>query len=474
MTAPAHSSSASQHEPDTIFWESLNSSYIVEHDAATKDLIGAGDPLGIEIETNGNDFEFREEKLDDDNIQTWIRRHPISDTTRSRGNGSILRVLLLNRVVYGDHQRPPAEAEAVRFSREDLYTYFGCSPLALEKVSRNQAWTGDFPRDQRAGRNITCTGLGTTDFSMIWMQNANRDSGWTIIKFEGPNSGCRSRFVKELRRLRSLYEQPELLPFVAISASIWATECRMDYHLEDIQRSNLRLQRFPDESTANEVYFASLTVAGSLESTKRHAKAMDKMVDKCLNMKTPAKVRSNPTLANRAAGLKAAFSYQKQQLRAVIDDAEYGLGYSSRQIECVLSIMAQRQQQLSIEIAQTQSKLAEASRREQAISVEISKASKTIAEETKKDGASMKTLAVVTLVYLPCTTVSSVLAMPLFHWDADDQRIVNPRIWVFFVFAIPLTITTIVIWQLWLRYPLNRKVESVETDAASVGDLSLP
>lgn len=465
MEVPAQPPGSSQHEPESILFESLNASFIANQDAATKDLIGGLDPLGLEIEANGTDFDVREEILDDDNIQGWIRRHSVADTTVGCATGKILRVVLFDRVLYQDPLRPPADALAVRFSRNDLYCHFGCSPLALEKMSLHHMWTRDFPRDQRAGRNISCTGFGTRDFSMIWMNSAGCDSRWAIIVFKVFNSGTRERFLQEARRLRSLYDHPGFLPFVAIGASIRSTEITMDHHMKVISESELKLQRFPNARSASEVYGSVLTVAGAIAGDKRDAQTMDTMVTKCLKMKTQPNIRNNQTLEKKSAALKAAFKYQKQVIRGLIDDAEHGQGYASRQIECVLSFMAQRQQELSIEIAQTQSKLAEASRQEQGISIEIARASKTIAEETKKDGTSMKTLAVVTLVYLPCTTVSSVLAMPLFDWDADDQSIVNPRIWVFFVFAIPLTITTIIIWRLWLRYPTKGKGSRVGNDS---------
>ncbi|KIX04476.1 uncharacterized protein Z518_05346 [Rhinocladiella mackenziei CBS 650.93] len=134
----------------------------------------------------------------------------------------------------------------------------------------------------------------------------------------------------------------------------------------------------------------------------------------------------------------------------------------NRQLETVLSIMARAQQELSVEIARNQSKLAEENRKDQTISIDIAEASKRIAEETKRDGTSMKTLAVVTLVFLPGTTVSSILAMPVFDWDAKDGAVVNPRIWVYFALAIPLTVLTITIWHLWL---MTRRRAVKDTDA---------
>lgn len=91
------------------------------------------------------------------------------------------------------------------------------------------------------------------------------------------------------------------------------------------------------------------------------------------------------------------------------------------------------------------------SREDQKLSNSIAEASKTIAEETKKDGTSMKTLAIVTMCFLPATSVSSIFAMPLFDWEKDGRGVVNSSIWVYFVFATSLTLLTVGTWWLWQR-----------------------
>ena len=97
------------------------------------------------------------------------------------------------------------------------------------------------------------------------------------------------------------------------------------------------------------------------------------------------------------------------------------------------------------------------SRQDQHTSIDIAEASKTIAEETKKDGYSMKTLAVVTMLFLPATSVSSILAMPLFHWDGNES-VVSPRLWVYFVLSITLTALTVGLWWVWQKKQVGSRV----------------
>jgi hypothetical protein len=62
----------------------------------------------------------------------------------------------------------------------------------------------------------------------------------------------------------------------------------------------------------------------------------------------------------------------------------------------------------------------------------------------------MKTLAAVTVAFLPATFVASFFAMPLFDWNADPgSDVIKGRFWIYWAVAAPLTFTTIVIWLSW-------------------------
>lgn len=62
----------------------------------------------------------------------------------------------------------------------------------------------------------------------------------------------------------------------------------------------------------------------------------------------------------------------------------------------------------------------------------------------------MKTLAAVTVAFLPATFVASLFAMPLLSWNASQgSPILNSRFWIYWAVTAPLTITTLVIWLTW-------------------------
>lgn len=69
----------------------------------------------------------------------------------------------------------------------------------------------------------------------------------------------------------------------------------------------------------------------------------------------------------------------------------------------------------------------------------------------------MKTLAAVTVVFLPGTFVAAFFAMPLFQWDVDaPSSIVSNRFWIYWAVTVPLTILTVVSWFLWTRMMSSR------------------
>lgn len=85
----------------------------------------------------------------------------------------------------------------------------------------------------------------------------------------------------------------------------------------------------------------------------------------------------------------------------------------------------------------------------------ISKQSKDIAGETRKDSVSMKTIAAVTMAFLPATFLATVFSMGFFHIDPDrNTLVVNQTIWIYFVTAVILTAFTTVVWLLLSKYGL--------------------
>ncbi|XXH04365.1 hypothetical protein Hte_010779 [Hypoxylon texense] len=97
------------------------------------------------------------------------------------------------------------------------------------------------------------------------------------------------------------------------------------------------------------------------------------------------------------------------------------------------------------------------------LNTRISHANTTIALETKRESNQMKSIAILTMVYLPCSSVAAIFSMDLFKWDAQDgESIVSKYIWVFAVFAGGLTAITLAAW-----YHITHRREKTANDDAT-------
>ena len=77
----------------------------------------------------------------------------------------------------------------------------------------------------------------------------------------------------------------------------------------------------------------------------------------------------------------------------------------------------------------------------------------------------MKTLAVVTITFLPGTLVAAIFSMPMFNWASENARnIINPHFRIYWAVTVPLTLLTFVFYGMWqLIYKRNRNQNNKET-----------
>ncbi|KAF2685942.1 hypothetical protein K458DRAFT_365146 [Lentithecium fluviatile CBS 122367] len=87
----------------------------------------------------------------------------------------------------------------------------------------------------------------------------------------------------------------------------------------------------------------------------------------------------------------------------------------------------------------------------------------TIALETRRDSAAMKTIAVLTILFLPGTFVATLFSMDMFQWQPDNgaEPTVSKMFWVYWIVTAPLTTLVMMIWLLWTRKSV-RKLRSWE------------
>ncbi|KAF2662093.1 hypothetical protein K491DRAFT_279713 [Lophiostoma macrostomum CBS 122681] len=107
-----------------------------------------------------------------------------------------------------------------------------------------------------------------------------------------------------------------------------------------------------------------------------------------------------------------------------------------------------------------------------------SRTSRDIAQAAKEDSAAMRTLALMSILFLPATFVSSFFSMTMFDWQAERwSEVVSQRLWLYWVVSIPLTLIILTIWYFWHRrdidgeFTIRRKLQrNLFGDSIETGD----
>ncbi|KAF8861131.1 hypothetical protein BDZ45DRAFT_587512 [Acephala macrosclerotiorum] len=80
----------------------------------------------------------------------------------------------------------------------------------------------------------------------------------------------------------------------------------------------------------------------------------------------------------------------------------------------------------------------------------ISEQSKQIAEYTQLDSAAMKTIAALSMAFLPGTAVAAILSMgSFFQSEVGGSIVVSPKFWVYWLVTIPVTLAVFGSWGVW-------------------------
>ena len=427
-------------------WDCLNAT--TGSEAADYDTIGVEAVVGFEFWRYSWPKECTQCQsvdLDEQDITRWIKR-PVGQVAT---DGAVLRtkVLIVSQVIGDDGLRPTTEAAATRFSRSLLCEKWQLPPFVLEKMSERSSWHLDFSVPGMSS-SLTGEAMANPSFSFATIVDRSRNTKVALIAFFAAVSRQeRTLLIQELSQLSAYSDEPAFVPYLVTSLSSRIELGLLDFHRKDARRSDLDLQRFGAQrgssnifgethARASAVSTSDLDAGNTLKLATRWYSQLKQRPESCTDI-------GWQRMQTNRADMIQAFEYWMQVLQDLVEQAQRAQQRTSQQLTTALSMLAYEQQKLS--------------RQDQQYNIAIAEASKVIAEETKKDGSSMKTLALVTMCFLPATAVSSIFAMPLFDWQARDGKVVNPLLWVYFVLAIPLTMATIGIWYAWQRTVLRSK-----------------
>ncbi|KAI8623223.1 hypothetical protein F5Y19DRAFT_481969 [Xylariaceae sp. FL1651] len=75
-----------------------------------------------------------------------------------------------------------------------------------------------------------------------------------------------------------------------------------------------------------------------------------------------------------------------------------------------------------------------------------------VAQRTRRDSELMKSIALLTMIFLPATFVATLFSMGIFDWKGMNGEIltVSPYIWLYIVVTVAITSLTLGTWYLWV------------------------
>ncbi|KAF2460461.1 hypothetical protein BDY21DRAFT_335495 [Lineolata rhizophorae] len=106
------------------------------------------------------------------------------------------------------------------------------------------------------------------------------------------------------------------------------------------------------------------------------------------------------------------------------------------------------------------------SQRDNQTNIQLAASSRDVAEATRSDSRAMKTISMMTLVFLPATFVSSVFSTTVFdfqNWGTDD-RVASSAWWVYFLVCVLLTVITFSIWYVWTTHYIRKERRTYRLD----------
>ncbi|KAL3422678.1 hypothetical protein PVAG01_06834 [Phlyctema vagabunda] len=83
----------------------------------------------------------------------------------------------------------------------------------------------------------------------------------------------------------------------------------------------------------------------------------------------------------------------------------------------------------------------------------------------QKDSSSMKTIAIMTLIFLPAGTVAAMFGSQFFNLSVDDDTgtsafVISPLFWIFWLISMTLTVILLCVWRLWHRRNKKKFIET--------------
>ncbi|KAK7753995.1 hypothetical protein SLS62_004094 [Diatrype stigma] len=316
-----------------------------------------------------------------------------------------------------------------------IISAIGLNPAALWLLKHRYDGFHHFPQ----GRNLEAFFFGASLYALIWTFDRTTQSTRAIYiqRFKGFHPGMDVGFdslANILKKHKDHVYSPNLLAYSACldlshfyDAVLGKNELSYIHHIERSTGYGPESLGLRERYNIDELMQGLQGLGGSLNNManlQRHFRIVESVT--AFLEKDPIRVDDLPPeihdqVEHSSAQLTEGLPLLKSRTHASMEYVAY-LKERSERLSSILFAL------LTHEDAATGVKLAASSTR--------------IAADTKRDSSSMKTVAIMTMAFLPGTFFAALLAIPSFdNWVASQDYI-----WVYWALTIPTTILVFLVW----------------------------
>ncbi|KAF2231457.1 hypothetical protein EV356DRAFT_535437 [Viridothelium virens] len=207
------------------------------------------------------------------------------------------------------------------------------------------------------------------------------------------------KFMREQHRRIGLTEQ-----FTGFSHFYLDTP---QHHTENAEETLARL--------SNQSRSASSVLVG-LADMMQHLQLLTSVVDAFLSSSFSGNMQGIDSIRRQDAAIKSVGSILRPQVKERFGYVNFVKYRAQNQLTVLFNLLARGDAQANIDLAKA----------------------------AVHDSTSMKTIAIMTMGFLPATFVAALFAVPSLQWD--QPTVIGSRFWVYWAITIPTTILVFIIW----------------------------
>ncbi|KAI0023325.1 hypothetical protein F4780DRAFT_75757 [Xylariomycetidae sp. FL0641] len=276
------------------------------------------------------------------------------------------------------------------------------------------------------------------------------DTSTTYAMFYGCNEDITSYITKHLSKLEAREFHPMILPavFAELERNRQVKSVREKISLLTQRIVDVGTEAMQEESRDKTTIIRWLGVnhlRNGLQSFLQYLRAMVSHTDELhATLFRTGSAEAASLDAEQIRELQVAGTRIKERLQEIILEYEENIRDCSTFIE-------------GLNIA-TQMEWNQIGRQDARTNKEIAELTLNVAERTRRDSERMKSIAVLTMIFLPATFVATIFSMGIFDWKGEGGRMmtVSPYIWVYVVATVLVTSITLGVWYYRCQWNLRR------------------